>query len=143
VLRCLHRERREAHLSIDSAGEETLKSMTTPDFAPALIEVLAEEEGAHGQTGACQRALRHGGRADCAGASRLRDASLSGAERTVLDWMCRGLAYREIAATLGRSASTVRFHLVNVYRKLGCRNSVEAYNEAIRRGLVDPPCRED
>jgi DNA-binding CsgD family transcriptional regulator len=67
---------------------------------------------------------------------------LTEAERTVLDWICRGLGYKEIAQTLECSVSAVRFHVNNLYRKLGSRNAVQAYNEAIRRGLVVPPRRE-
>jgi DNA-binding CsgD family transcriptional regulator len=152
------RERREAHLSLERDRCNVGAQLTTPDFAPALIEVLTLRElcaakTIEGQAPACDPQVRMGELASmpnprARGDTRhpipetLSASALSGAERTVLDWICRGLDYKEVAQTLECSVSVVKFHLVNIYRKLQCRNRIEAYNAAMRLGLVELPSVE-
>ena len=50
--------------------------------------------------------------------------------------MARGLTNRDIARELLVSEQTVKFHLHNVYRKLGLTNRTEAARYAISQGLV-------
>lgn len=47
-------------------------------------------------------------------------------ELTVLALASSGLTTKETAARLGISVNTTKYHLTNVYRKLGVRNRVEA-----------------
>jgi DNA-binding NarL/FixJ family response regulator len=47
-----------------------------------------------------------------------------------------GAANKHIAHSLGLSEATVKFHLGNVYRKLGCRNRQEAISSARALGIV-------
>lgn len=47
-------------------------------------------------------------------------------EREILDQLARGLAYKEIAATLGISTATVKNHLYRIYEKLAVRSRTEA-----------------
>lgn len=51
---------------------------------------------------------------------------LSGREQAVVDLLLQGLSNRAIAAQLHLSCATVKFHLRNVYEKLGVRTRSEA-----------------
>jgi two-component system, NarL family, nitrate/nitrite response regulator NarL len=57
-------------------------------------------------------------------------------EREVLGLMADGLANKEIAARLGISAHTAKFHVESLLHKLGAANRAEAVREGIRRGLI-------
>ncbi|MFT4183154.1 MAG: LuxR C-terminal-related transcriptional regulator [Rhizobium sp.] len=61
---------------------------------------------------------------------------LSRRESKILLMISEGAANKFIANTLGLSEATVKFHLGNVYRKLGCRNRQEAISSARALGLV-------
>lgn len=65
--------------------------------------------------------------------------SLTPRQHQVLELRARGLLYKEIAAELGISLHTVRFHMVCLLEKLGASNSMEAvhYSVAYRRALGD------
>lgn len=52
--------------------------------------------------------------------------SLTGREREVLESLARGLLYKEVAAELGLSPSTINFHVEAIYRKLHVRSRAEA-----------------
>ena len=57
-------------------------------------------------------------------------------EREILRLLAEGLANREIAAQLGLSDHTVKFHLRAVFSKLGAHSRTEAVSLAVRRGLL-------
>lgn len=61
---------------------------------------------------------------------------LSEKELGVLEQLATGRSNREIAAELFVSDQTVKFHLHNVYRKLGASTRTEAIRIAHDRGLV-------
>jgi two-component system response regulator DevR len=63
-------------------------------------------------------------------------APLSERESAVLDAVARGLSNREIGRQLWISEQTVKFHLRNVYRKLGISSRTEAARYAYRTGRV-------
>ncbi|MGZ8470298.1 MAG: response regulator [Gemmatirosa sp.] len=60
-------------------------------------------------------------------------AMLSGRERATLALAAEGMTNGEIAARLRVSEHTVKFHLHNVYRKLGVENRTEATALFLRR----------
>lgn len=62
--------------------------------------------------------------------------SLTGSEASVLARLERGLSNKEIARTLGISDNTVKFHLANIYRKLGAGNRTVALWRARDLGLL-------
>lgn len=62
--------------------------------------------------------------------------ALSTAELKVLKDLAAGKNNGEIAEDLCISVNTVKFHLKNVFKKLGATNRREAVNEAVARGLV-------
>ncbi len=57
-------------------------------------------------------------------------------EREVLELMAEGLPNKAIAARLGISDQTVKFHVASVTAKLGAANRTDAVRLAVRRGLV-------
>ena len=58
------------------------------------------------------------------------------AKVVVLEAVARGLSNREIGRQLWISEQTVKFHLRNIYRKLGISSRTEAARYAYRTGLV-------
>jgi putative nucleotidyltransferase with HDIG domain len=61
---------------------------------------------------------------------------LSRAQTAVLRGLAEGKIYKEIAADMGLSASTVRTHCHNVYRKLGVSDRSQAVLHATARGWL-------
>ena len=57
-------------------------------------------------------------------------------ELDVLGWVTRGLRNKEIAAQLGISENTVKYHLRNILEKLHAGNRAELAARAVREGLV-------
>ena len=57
-------------------------------------------------------------------------------EIEVLELLVEGLPNKTIAARLGISDQTVKFHVAAICGKLGAANRTEAVRRAIRRGLV-------
>jgi DNA-binding NarL/FixJ family response regulator len=55
---------------------------------------------------------------------------LSQRENEILQWLAKGLLYKEIADQLSISTSTVRQHIHKIYEKLHVQNRTEAINKA-------------
>lgn len=58
---------------------------------------------------------------------------LSAREKEILEFLSRGLMYKEIATQLGLSPETVRKHTYNIYEKLHVNNRVSAVNKFFGR----------
>ena len=67
-----------------------------------------------------------------------RDAGLSPRESEILRQIADGRSTREIARELWLSQQTVKYHLTNVYRKIGVKGRTEAVRYAFEHGLVEP-----
>ena len=63
-------------------------------------------------------------------------AGLTGREQEILAALARGLSNKRIAQDLSVSEQTVKFHLTNVYRKLGLTNRTGAARWAYEHGLA-------
>ena len=59
-------------------------------------------------------------------------------ELEVLSRVARGLSNKDISKELWLSEQTIKFHLTNIYRKLGVANRTEATRYAYQQGLVRP-----
>jgi DNA-binding NarL/FixJ family response regulator len=57
-------------------------------------------------------------------------------ESEVLQMLASGLGNKEIAAKLGISEHTIKFHVASILGKLGATSRTEAVSLGIRRGLV-------
>ena len=63
---------------------------------------------------------------------------LSSKETQVLSLLAHGQPNKIIAQGLNLSENTVKFHLKNIYTKLGVDNRTAAIHAAMQQGLLDP-----
>ena len=70
-----------------------------------------------------------------AGSANKKEDILSKREKEILEFLSRGMMYKEIAAVLFLSAETVRKHVYNIYVKLHVTNRIEAVNKYFERQL--------
>lgn len=61
---------------------------------------------------------------------------LTAREREVLRLISEGLGNKEIAARLGISENTVKFHTSSILGKFGASSRTEAVSQGIRRGVI-------
>lgn len=66
-----------------------------------------------------------------------RSAGLTDRELMIMKAVSRGLSNQAIGKELWVTEQTVKFHLTNLYRKLGVTNRTEAARWAFAKGLVD------
>ncbi len=70
------------------------------------------------------------------GAAIAPSVALSDNERVCLDWTLRGKTAWEISRIIGRSKSTVDYHVQTASKKLGAANKVHAAFKALQAGLL-------
>jgi DNA-binding NarL/FixJ family response regulator len=107
-----------------------VKSVNPQDLASALRQAVE---------GTVYHVL---GMPEATGASPAQEAGLTERESSILRAVARGLSNRAIAKELWVTEQTVKFHLTNIYRKLGVANRTEAARCAYRLGLVESPMLE-
>jgi|SRR5687768_10010900 len=101
-----------------------LKSVNPFDL-PAAIRQMVEETVFHRPLPAREGAV-----------PPARPAGLSEKEVAVLVELCHGHTNKQIAVQLWLSEQTVKFHLRNVYRKLGIKSRTEALRYAYEHDLA-------
>lgn len=74
--------------------------------------------------------------------ANIRLARLTPRELEILELVGRGHSNRRVAAMLWLSDQTVKFHLANIYRRLGVGDRAAAIAEARREGLLADDARE-
>ncbi len=81
----------------------------------------------------------------CSARHRRSDDACASTERetSILKALARGLSNDEIAKELWITQQTVKFHLTNIYRKLGVKNRTEATPLAYQHGLVESPLYDE
>ena len=82
------------------------------------------------------------GLADDSSASAAKAAGLTTRELAILTALAQGKSNAAIAKELWVAPQTVKFHLTNIYRKLGVANRTEAARYAYQQGLVESPLYE-
>jgi DNA-binding NarL/FixJ family response regulator len=65
-------------------------------------------------------------------------STLTPREREILSLVAEGAANSHIARALWVTEQTVKFHLSNIYRKLGVANRTQASHYAFLHGLIEP-----
>ena len=65
--------------------------------------------------------------------------NLTERELDVLALVVKGSSNQEISTQLNISMATVKFHLTNIFSKLGAKNRVEAVTIALDHKLVEKP----
>jgi DNA-binding NarL/FixJ family response regulator len=77
------------------------------------------------------------------GPAKARDTSmvpdLTARELEILQWVAAGASNGGIARELYVTEQTVKFHLSNIYRKLGVANRTQASHFAYHHGLLEAP----
>jgi len=102
-----------------------LKTVDCGDLASAIRQAVA---------GTAYHAL---GLPALVGQTGAESAGLTERELAIVKAVARGLSNRAIAKELWVTEQTVKFHLTNVFRKLGVANRTEAARWAFTRGFVD------
>jgi DNA-binding NarL/FixJ family response regulator len=74
--------------------------------------------------------------------SAAKAAGLTDRELAILTSLASGMSNAAIAKQLWVAPQTVKFHLTNIYRKLGVANRTEAARYAYQQGLVESPLYE-
>jgi NarL family two-component system response regulator LiaR len=69
-------------------------------------------------------------------------SDLTETERKILAALVRGLSNQEISNQYSISVATVKYHLTNIFSKLGVRNRVEVTTLALEHNLVENPNQE-
>ncbi|MFL5981650.1 MAG: response regulator [Gaiellaceae bacterium] len=70
-------------------------------------------------------------------------AGLTERELEIVRAVARGLSNEAISKEIWLAEQTVKFHLTNIYRKLGVSNRTEAARYAFEEGLVEPDSGPD
>jgi DNA-binding NarL/FixJ family response regulator len=78
-----------------------------------------------------------GGQIAAYSASAAAFGGLTNRERATLTLVAEGRSNLDVASKLFVTEQTVKFHLSNIYRKLGVGNRTEATRYAYERGLID------
>ena len=142
-LRCLERVRErwpDLRVVIFSASSDA-RLVTAAQQRGANGFVLKSVAGA-GLSAALRSALTssdfqvYGDDADQANADQF--AGLSDRELLMLRTLASGLSNKAIGHKLWITEQTVKFHLTNIYRKLGVENRTQAIRYAYAHGLVEP-----
>jgi DNA-binding NarL/FixJ family response regulator len=68
-----------------------------------------------------------------------KECGLSDRELAILVALGSGRSNKQIAQELWLAEPTIKFHLTNVYRKLGVTSRTEAVHQAYSRGLIENP----
>jgi DNA-binding NarL/FixJ family response regulator len=67
------------------------------------------------------------------------DLGLTQREGDILKALADGLSNKQIAGHFWLSEQTIKFHLTNIYRKLGVSSRTEAVRHAYENGLIENP----
>ena len=101
-----------------------VKTVTPVDLAPSILQAV-------------ERGSERVEPSDLAADNTAREDGLTKREIEILKAVAHGLANQQIAEQLWVTEQTVKFHLTNIYRKLGVDNRTEAARYAYDNRLVE------
>jgi DNA-binding NarL/FixJ family response regulator len=127
------RARSHASLGVEVAGSALLEDIERstarlPESIDAILTSPAVWTRSHRPIGPQQRAPQE--------SDRLSE-ELTTRERDVLALLADGYPNRTIAARLGISDHTVKFHLASLFGKLGVSTRTQAVRRALEWGIID------
>jgi DNA-binding NarL/FixJ family response regulator len=120
------RDRDRLRPQLVAAGLDIVSEASAPPPAPprhvdAIVMAPSDDRGAFDES---------------PGDSMSLPEPLTARERDVLALVAEGLPNKAIAAALGISDQTVKFHVAAIIAKLGATNRTDAVRRAVRQGLV-------
>jgi DNA-binding NarL/FixJ family response regulator len=118
--------------SIDSALDAGASAFVVKSVNPSEIAGIIRQVA----TGAVFHAASRRPGAGEGSVEEPQGPDLTNKERRILTAAARGLTTPEISRELWISEHTVKFHLTNVYRKLGVSNRAGAVRYAMENGLA-------
>jgi two-component system nitrate/nitrite response regulator NarL len=104
------------------------KGIDPADVAPVLRQVVEGEVVTESFGAAAGESVR-----------AAEEFGLTGREREILERVATGRSNKQIAAEFWLSEQTIKYHLTNVYRKLGVSSRTEAARFAYDHGLAGNP----
>jgi DNA-binding NarL/FixJ family response regulator len=115
-----------------------LKNME-PAQLRSMVDAVGRGEAAIAPATAARILVEFGRRDRVAADVRSDPDQLTPREAEVLGALTEGLRNKEIAARLGISENTVKFHVRNIVAKLHAQSRAELGARAVREGLVEEP----
>jgi DNA-binding NarL/FixJ family response regulator len=143
-LTCLSKIRKEfpdVKVAILSATQDTslIQTALKRGASAYIVKTVAPEDLASSLRQAVQgNVFTTAGLTEDPAERAARDAGLTERELSIVRAVARGLSNDAIAKELWVAEQTVKFHLTNIYRKLGVANRTEAARYAFEQGLIDP-----
>jgi DNA-binding NarL/FixJ family response regulator len=120
-----------------SGDPEQIAAAREGGAAAYIVKTLAAEELPSALSAALEQdEFRVFGVEDAASAYDEIISGLSEREISMLRTLARGLSNKAIGRELWITEQTVKFHLTNIYRKLGVENRTQATRVAYEHGLV-------
>jgi two-component system NarL family response regulator len=116
-----------------------LKSIDADEFLDLLSSLEQGEAAVTGHTAARLMAKLAENRLP----SKTVAEELTTRELELLELVGTGLSNRAISEQLAISTNTVKYHLKNIFQKLGAQNRAEAVANAIRAGILSSAQNED
>jgi DNA-binding NarL/FixJ family response regulator len=130
------RLREQLDLTADVVAEfESLAAARSSGVAADAI-LLAAPPALHDDSADADSSSRALPDEDLSAGGSAKAEALSPREIDVLELVAEGLANKVIAARLGISDQTVKFHLSSIIGKLGASNRTDAVRRAMRRGWI-------
>ena len=120
-----------AALPLEATGVEIAAAVEAA--AAGLVALRPESVGDLRRLGAAGSAAT---REASARAGDLGQQPLTARETEILGMIAEGLGNKLIAARLGISGHTVKFHVASIFAKLGAGSRTEAVTIGLRRGLI-------
>jgi DNA-binding NarL/FixJ family response regulator len=114
---------------------KSINPLDLPSTIRQVVEGTVYHPGVAGGLGAGSGAA--GGTGGAPAKPAAPPAGLTERELTILRLVAEGLSNLDIASKLYVTEQTVKFHLSNIYRKLGVGNRTEATRYAYRNNLID------